>query len=90
MRPGKRTIASAVLVCRVIASRKDHHADDWSWFVASELFGGRLGVAAANLASVAESEVWAACGLITSRGSYAHTADLLESGWLPGDPLVRL
>lgn len=88
-RPGKRTIADAVLVCRVVASHKDH-GDDWLWFVASDLFGGRRGVAAANLANDAECDVWEACGLITSRGSYAHTADLLESGWLPGDPLVRM
>lgn len=88
-RPSKRTVADAVLVCRVIASRPSD-GSAWPRFVASDLFGGRRGVAAAKLANGAECEVWRACGLITSRGSYAHTADLLESGWLPGDPLVQL
>lgn len=83
-RPSQRTIDAAVFVCRAMSS---HGGDHWKY--AREVLGYDPPNSVGNLADIAERTVYDEIGGHW-RATYAHAADLLESGWLPGDPLVRL
>ena len=87
-RPSQRTIDAAVFVCRVMSSHGGDHGP-WPWKYAREVLGYDPRDSVANLADIAERTVYNEIGGHW-RATYAHAADLLESGWLPGDPLVRL
>lgn len=87
-RPSQRTIDDAVLVCLACA---DGGSLGWPNDAAKNLFVSRARASAAkNLALKAEQYLFSAHVNLSWRARFAHAADLLESGWLPGDPLVLL